>query len=68
MAGVDQEVEQDLLELHRVPVDLDARLDLHAKATQDVSVTTRLAMYKTFGAQDERVGAVPVPQGWQCPR
>ncbi|MEJ8836567.1 DUF3373 domain-containing protein [Ramlibacter sp. AN1133] len=29
------------------------RLDLHAKATQDVSVTTRLAMYKTFGAQDD---------------
>jgi hypothetical protein len=29
------------------------RLDLHAKATQDVSVTTRLLMYKVFGAQDE---------------
>ena len=28
------------------------RLDLHAKATQDVSVTARLAMYKVFGAQD----------------
>lgn len=29
-------------------------LDLHAKATQDVSVTSRLVMYKTFGAQDDR--------------
>lgn len=29
------------------------RLDLHAKATQDVSVTTRLLMYKVFGAQDD---------------
>ncbi len=28
------------------------RLDLHAKATQDVSVTARLLMYKVFGAQD----------------
>ena len=27
-------------------------LDLHAKATQDVSVTARLLAYKTFGAQD----------------
>ncbi len=27
-------------------------LDLHAKATQNVSVTTRLLMYKTFGASD----------------
>ena len=27
-------------------------LDLHAKATQDVSVTARLLMYKTFGASD----------------
>jgi len=39
------------------------RLDLHAKATQDVSVTTRLAMYKTFGAQDDSAvtngGAAP---------
>jgi hypothetical protein len=39
------------------------RLDLHAKATQDVSVTTRLAMYKTFGAQDDaavtNAGAAP---------
>ncbi|HWI82310.1 DUF3373 family protein [Ramlibacter sp.] len=39
------------------------RLDLHAKATQDVSVTTRLAMYKTFGAQDDAAvvngGAAP---------
>ena len=31
-------------------------LDLHAKATQDVSVTTRLVMYKTFGSQD--MGAI----------
>lgn len=29
------------------------RLDLHAKATQDVSVTARLLMYKVFGAQDD---------------
>jgi hypothetical protein len=29
------------------------RLDLNAKAAQDVSVTARLAMYKTFGAQDD---------------
>jgi hypothetical protein len=29
------------------------RLDLNAKATQDVSVNARLAMYKTFGAQDD---------------
>jgi hypothetical protein len=39
------------------------RLDLHAKATQDVSVTTRLAMYKTFGAEDDAAvvngGAAP---------
>lgn len=28
-------------------------IDLHAKATQDVSVTARLAMYKVFGAQDD---------------
>ncbi|HKB52475.1 MAG TPA: DUF3373 family protein, partial [Ramlibacter sp.] len=39
------------------------RLDLHAKATQDVSVTTRLAMYKTFGAGDDAAitnsGAAP---------
>ncbi|WP_292936562.1 DUF3373 family protein [Noviherbaspirillum sp.] len=28
-------------------------LDLSAKATQDVSVNARLAMYKVFGAQDE---------------
>ncbi len=28
-------------------------LDLHAKATQDVSVTARLLMYKTFGASDD---------------
>lgn len=27
-------------------------LDLHAKATQNVSLTTRLMMYKTFGASD----------------
>ncbi len=27
-------------------------LDLHAKATQDVTVNVRLAMYKTFGSQD----------------
>jgi hypothetical protein len=39
------------------------RLDLNAKATQDVSVTARLAMYKTFGAQDDAAvtngGAAP---------
>ncbi len=39
------------------------RLDMHAKATQDVSVTTRLAMYKTFGAEDDAAivnsGAAP---------
>jgi hypothetical protein len=39
------------------------RLDLHAKATQDVSVTARVAMYKTFGAQDDAAvtngGAAP---------
>lgn len=29
------------------------RLDLHAKATQDVSVTARLMAYKVFGAQDD---------------
>ncbi|MEG1968780.1 MAG: DUF3373 domain-containing protein [Burkholderiaceae bacterium] len=28
-------------------------LDLHAKATQDVSVTARFLAYKVFGAQDE---------------
>lgn len=28
-------------------------LDLNAKATQDVSVTARLTMYKTFGANDD---------------
>lgn len=28
-------------------------LDLHAKATQDVSVTARLLMYKTFGSQED---------------
>jgi outer membrane murein-binding lipoprotein Lpp len=31
-------------------------LDLSAKATQDISVTTRLLMYKTFGSQND--GAV----------
>ncbi len=39
------------------------RLDLHAKATQDVAVTTRLLMYKVFGAQDDSAvtngGAAP---------
>lgn len=39
------------------------RLDMHAKATQDVSVTARLAMYKTFGAEDDAAvvnnGAAP---------
>ena len=39
------------------------RLDLHAKATQDVSVTARLAMYKVFGSQDDsavvNAGAAP---------
>jgi hypothetical protein len=38
-------------------------LDLHARATQDVSVTARLLMYKTFGEQDESAvvngGAAP---------
>ena len=29
-------------------------LDLHAKATQDVTVNTRLVMYKVFGAQDDQ--------------
>ena len=29
------------------------RLDLHAKATQDVSVTARFIAYKVFGAQDD---------------
>ncbi|MGE5093828.1 MAG: DUF3373 domain-containing protein [Betaproteobacteria bacterium] len=29
------------------------RLDLHARATQDVSVTARLLAYKVFGAQDD---------------
>jgi hypothetical protein len=28
-------------------------LDVHAKATQDVTVNARLLMYKTFGAQDD---------------
>lgn len=28
-------------------------LDLHAKATQDVTVNARFVMYKTFGAQDD---------------
>ncbi len=28
-------------------------LDLHAKATQDVTVNARLLMYKTFGSQDD---------------
>lgn len=28
-------------------------LDLHAKATENVTVTARLAMYKVFGAQDD---------------
>ena len=28
-------------------------LDLHAKATQDVTVTVKLDMYKTFGSQDD---------------
>ncbi|MBW4056464.1 MAG: DUF3373 domain-containing protein [Proteobacteria bacterium] len=28
-------------------------LDLHAKATQDVTVNVRLAMYKTFGSQSD---------------
>ena len=31
LAGVDQQVQQDLLELDRVAVDVQARLDLHAK-------------------------------------
>jgi hypothetical protein len=39
------------------------RLDLHAKATQDVSVTARLLAYKVFGAQDDAAitnsGAAP---------
>lgn len=39
------------------------RLDLGAKATEDVSVHARLLMYKTFGAQDDRAvansGAAP---------
>lgn len=38
-------------------------LDLHIKATEDVSVTTRLLMYKTFGAMDDSAvtngGAAP---------
>lgn len=29
-------------------------LDLHAKATQDVTVNARFVMYKTFGAQDDK--------------
>jgi len=29
-------------------------LDVHAKATQDVTVNARLLMYKTFGAQDDK--------------
>jgi hypothetical protein len=32
-------------------------LDLHAKATEDVSVTARLSMYKVFGAQDDNAVA-----------
>lgn len=28
-------------------------LDIHAKATQDVTVNMKLAMYKTFGSQDD---------------
>jgi hypothetical protein len=39
------------------------RLDAHAKATEDVSVTARLAMYKTFGSQEDAAvvngGAAP---------
>jgi len=39
------------------------RLDLHAKATQDVSITARLLAYKVFGAQDDSAvvnsGAAP---------
>jgi len=39
------------------------RLDLHAKATQDVSVSARFLMYKVFGAQDDAAitnnGAAP---------
>jgi hypothetical protein len=39
------------------------RLDLHAKATQDVSVTARFIAYKVFGAQDDSAfansGAAP---------
>jgi hypothetical protein len=39
------------------------RLDLSAKAAQDVTVNARLAMYKTFGAQDDAAvtnsGAAP---------
>ena len=29
-------------------------LDLHAKATQDVTVNARMVMYKTFGSQDDK--------------
>ena len=29
-------------------------LDIHAKATQDVTVNIKLAMYKTFGSQDDK--------------
>ncbi|QEM70268.1 DUF3373 domain-containing protein [Geobacter sp. FeAm09] len=29
-------------------------LDLHVKATKDVTVTTRLVMYKVFGSQDDQ--------------
>lgn len=29
-------------------------LDVHAKATQDITVNARLLMYKTFGAQDDK--------------
>jgi len=38
-------------------------LDLHAKATQDITVNARLVMYKVFGSQDESAvtnsGAAP---------
>lgn len=33
------------------------RLDLHAKATQDVGVTARFVMYKVFGSQDDEAFA-----------
>jgi hypothetical protein len=32
-------------------------IDLHAKATQDVTITARLLMYKVFGAQDDQAVA-----------